>query len=128
MCKVNFHCILIVNALTYLRYYATFKVRKFESFFYKINTCLQKTITWIITIANILCKYLIYIFFQFWTWLFRSFYYDSKLQVLVIKKFWNNFCYIVLLFQKVCLRFKIIFQTENINIFILYGVAFSRYV
>ena len=28
-----------------LRYYATFKVRKFESLFYKINTCLQKTIT-----------------------------------------------------------------------------------
>ena len=28
-----------------LRYYATFKVRKFESLFYKINTCLQKTTT-----------------------------------------------------------------------------------
>ena len=28
-----------------LRYYATFKVRKFESFLYKINTCLQKTTT-----------------------------------------------------------------------------------
>ena len=27
------------------RYYATFKVRKFESLSYKINTCLQKTIT-----------------------------------------------------------------------------------
>ena len=27
-----------------LRYYATFKVRKFESF-YKINTCLQKATT-----------------------------------------------------------------------------------
>ena len=26
-------------------YYATFKVRKFESFFYKINTCLQETTT-----------------------------------------------------------------------------------
>ena len=25
-----------------LRYYATFKVRKFESLFYKINTSLQK--------------------------------------------------------------------------------------
>ena len=30
-----------------LRYYATFKVRKFESLFYKINTCLQKTTTYI---------------------------------------------------------------------------------
>ena len=28
-----------------LRYYATFKVRKFELQFYKINTCLQKTTT-----------------------------------------------------------------------------------
>ena len=28
-----------------LRYYATFKVRKFEWLFYKINTCLQKTTT-----------------------------------------------------------------------------------
>ena len=26
-----------------LRYYATFKVRKFEWLFYKISTCLQKT-------------------------------------------------------------------------------------
>ena len=26
-----------------LRYYATFKVRKFESLLYKIKTCLQKT-------------------------------------------------------------------------------------
>ena len=28
-----------------LRYYATFKVKKFESLFYKINTCLQKATT-----------------------------------------------------------------------------------
>ena len=28
-----------------LSYYAAFKVRKFESLFYKINTCLQKTTT-----------------------------------------------------------------------------------
>ena len=28
-----------------LKYYATFKVRKFESPFCKINTCLQKTAT-----------------------------------------------------------------------------------
>ena len=28
-----------------LRYYSTFKVRKFESLFYKINTCLQKNTT-----------------------------------------------------------------------------------
>ena len=28
-----------------LRYYVTFKVRKFESLVYKINTCWQKTTT-----------------------------------------------------------------------------------
>ena len=34
-----------VNKVNTLRYYATFKVRKFETLFYKINTCLQKTTT-----------------------------------------------------------------------------------
>ena len=33
---------LLWKALT-LRYYATFKVKKFGSLLYKINTCLQKT-------------------------------------------------------------------------------------
>ena len=28
---------------SFLRYYATFKVRKFESLFYKINSCFRKT-------------------------------------------------------------------------------------
>ena len=31
--------------LRLLRYYATFKVRKFESLFFKLNTCLQKPAT-----------------------------------------------------------------------------------
>ena len=30
---------------TWLKYYATFKVRKFVSLFYKISTCLQNTTT-----------------------------------------------------------------------------------
>ena len=33
------------RTLTCLRYYATFKVRKFELLFYKINRFLQKTTT-----------------------------------------------------------------------------------
>ena len=33
------------NLYISLRFYATFKVRKFESLFYKINTCLQKATT-----------------------------------------------------------------------------------
>ena len=32
-------------AIALLRYHGTFKVRKFELLFYKINTCLQKTTT-----------------------------------------------------------------------------------
>ena len=52
-----------------LRYYVTFKVRKCESFFYKINTCLQKNyhLHWIAGRANIVSKYII--IFQFWVWL-----------------------------------------------------------
>ena len=45
----------------------------------------------------------------------------------------NSFCYIVLLFvwaQAVCLRFlkSYIFQTGDINIFVVHGDFFSRYV
>ena len=44
-----------------LRYYATFKVRKFKLLFYKINTRLQKNyhLDWIAGRANILSKYII---------------------------------------------------------------------
>ena len=50
-----------------LRYYATFKVRKFESLFYKINTFFQKNCHLHQTAGrvNILCKYIICIFFSF---------------------------------------------------------------
>ena len=50
-----------------LRYHATFKVRKFDLFFYKINTFLQKDyhLHWIAARANILCKYVIYLFSNF---------------------------------------------------------------
>ena len=56
-----------------LKYYATFKIRRFESFFYKMNIVLQKTISCIglqaqqIFSVNILSKFsVICIFFQFW--------------------------------------------------------------
>ena len=58
---------------------------------------------------------------------FPFLYYFQKLQLLVVKNFWNNFCCIVFLFtraQKVCLRF----QTVHSNIFVHCGVFFSRYV
>ena len=49
--------------------------------------------------------------------------YFQKSQLLVVKKFWTNFCCTVLLYlcaQKECLR--IFFQTGDINIFVLRGV------
>ena len=68
--------------------------------------------------AYIICKYISYRYFQ-------------KLQLLEITKFWNNFYCIVLLFvwaQKACLRiFEILFQSANINIFVLLGVFFGGY-
>ena len=94
-----------------LGYYATFKVRKFESYSYKINTFLQRTTVciWLQADKNILCKYIIYIFFQFWAWICCSFsVLNPKVQLLVLKKNWSNFCCVVLVFvlaQKVCLRF-----------------------
>ena len=48
-----------------LRYYATFKVRKFESLFCKINACLQKTTTCIRVQAEQIFSVNIYIFFNF---------------------------------------------------------------
>ena len=39
------YCNFQFNTNLILRFYATFKVRKVESLFYKTNTCLQKTTT-----------------------------------------------------------------------------------
>ena len=64
--KIN----LSFNEFYFLRYYAAFKVTKFESLFYKINTCLQKLLLALgCRKGNILSKYIIYIFFNFWAWL-----------------------------------------------------------
>ena len=55
-----------------LRYYATFRVRKFDLLFYKINTFEKNYhLHWIAGKANILSKNLKYIYFQFWEWLLR---------------------------------------------------------
>ena len=117
-----------------LRYYATFKVRKFEPLFYKINTCLQKNyhLHWIAGRATMLCQYLIYIFSILgvgFSVLFLC--YFQKLQLFVVKKFWNSFCCIVLLFvwaQKESQIFTIVLETGAINIFVFLGDFFIRYV
>ena len=123
----------LMTSQTGLTYYATFKVRKFESLFYKINACLQKTTTCIrLWTKQIFLVNIKYTYFSSLGMAFAvSFlYYFQKLQLLK-KNFWTNFCYIVLLYlrvQKVSQIFKILFQTGDINIFVLRGVFFSRYV
>ena len=117
---------------------------KFESLFYKINTCLQKNFHfhWIGGIANILCKnriYNIYIYIYIYSILGVAFVafaisfpcYFQKLQILVVKKIWNNFCCIVIVFvwaQKLSQILKIFFQFGSINIYVLHGLFFSRSV
>ena len=46
---------------------------------------------WIAGMVNILCKYLIFVFFQFWAFATLFLCYLQKLQFLVIKKNLNNF-------------------------------------
>ena len=56
------------------RYYATFKVRKIESLFSKINRFAKNChLHWIAGRANILNKYIIYIFFNFGRGFYGSF-------------------------------------------------------
>ena len=78
--------------------------------------------------ASIVCKYIIYIFFQFWEWLLVSFLcFFQKLQLLVVKIFSNNFCCIVLLFvwaHKVCLRFLKSYFKLKILILLSFLVSF----
>ena len=119
----------------FLRYHATFKVRKFESLFYKITTCLQKTTTcirlqtWQIFSVNIWYTY----FSILGMALAVPFLcYFQKLQHLVVKELWTNFCCVVLLYlwiQKVCLRFlKFCFKLEILIFFSFVVSFFSRYV
>ena len=55
---------IIFNVFDKLRYYATFKVRKIESF-RKVNTCVQKTTTCIGLQTEQIFPLNIYIFFNF---------------------------------------------------------------
>ena len=108
-----------------LRYYATFKVRKSESLFYKINTFLQKITTCTgpqgeqILSVNVWYAY----FFN----LGRIFLcYFQNLLLFVIKKFWTNFCCIVLLSlwaTKMCPRFLKSYFRLKIFIFLSFVVS-----
>ena len=119
----------------YLLNYATCKVRKFESLFYKINTFLQKITTYIGLQADqtfsVNMKHTH--FFNFWSG-FRGFFpmLFPKASAFCNKKFLK---YFLLHGTSICMSstivsqiFKILFQTGDINIFVLRCVFFSRYV
>ena len=59
-----------------LRYYATFKVRKFRSLFYKLIDFCKKLPRTLDSWESKYClKYIIYIFFQFCKWLLQFLFY-----------------------------------------------------
>ena len=112
------------------RYYATFKVRKYESLFYKINTCLQKTTTCIgLRTEHIFSVNIYYTYFSIFGVAFTVPFlcYFQKLQPLVVKKFWTNSCCFVVLHLWAQI-FKILFQSGNINIFVFCVAFFNIYV
>ena len=114
-----------------LRYCGTLKERKFESLFYKINTCLEKNyhLYWIVRRATILSKYITYIFFNFGRRFSRFFpmlfpkapaFYWSK----ILNYFLLHCTSIFMSSKSVSQIFKILFQTGDINIFVLHSVFF----
>ena len=80
--------------------------------------------------ANILCKYIIHTFFQFWACYLRLDYFQN-LRLFVTKKiewFLLHCTSISTNPKSMSQIFKILFQTGGINVFILCGVFFSIYV
>ena len=115
---LGFFCSIITSDNGFC-YHAIFKVRKFESLFHKINTCLQKTTTCITLLAE--QRYLVimkYAYFSILSVVFTVSFlcYFQQFQLLLVNKFWTNFCCIVLLYlwaQKTCLIFlKSYFKLE----------------
>ena len=75
-----------IKSFAKLSYYATFKVRKSESLFYKINTCLQKTTTCIgLRADQVFSVNIKYTYFSIWGVAFTEPF--QKLQLLVVKNF-----------------------------------------
>ena len=83
---------------------------------------------WIANRGNILRKYIIYIFFNFGHGFCSSFpLVFPKLQLLVVKQFWTNFCCIVLLHlwaQKASLRFLKPYFNLEMLVFLSLVVSF----
>ena len=94
-----------------LKHYATFKVRKLESFFYKINAFLQKTITCIRLQAEQILYIIIYNFFQLWTSLSRLFFYVIFKSCIFL--WWKTFETIFAAFFSQYVQLKSSFSGEN---------------
>ena len=121
-----------------LRYYATFKVRKFESLFYKIHiskTRLQKTTTCLgLRVEQIFSLNIQYIYiFIFGCGFCGSFSMlfpegPGSCDKEILKNFLLHSTSISMSSKGLSQIFKIFFQTGYVNIFFLRGVVFSRYV
>ena len=119
-----------------LKYYVTFRVRKFKSFFYKINTCLQNYhLYWIAGRANILSKYIIYIFFNFgrgFCLRFLSYVFSKRSSFLLEKNFGLIFAALFLYIYEVkksqivsnCLKFLKSYFKLEILIYLFFVVSF----
>ena len=108
----------------FLRHYATFKVRKFESLFYKINTFLQKTTSYFGLRVEKIFSVNTYTYFSILGVPFTDpcLCYFKKLQVLL------DCTSIFISSKSVSQIFKILFQTGDINFFVRRGFFFSRHV
>ena len=121
-----------------LRYYATFKVRKFESLFYKIHiskTRLQKTTTCLgLRVEQIFSLNIQYIYiFIFGCGFCGSFSMlfpegPGSCDKEILRNFLLHSTSISMSSKGLSQIFKILFQTGYVNIFVLRGVVFSRYV
>ena len=123
-----------------LRYYATFKVRRFESLFYKIHvskTRLQKTTTCLgLRVEQIFSLSIQYIYI--YIFIFGYGFCDSFSMLFpegpgscdkeILRNFLLHSTSISMSSKGLSQIFKILFQTGYVNIFVLRGVVFSRYV
>ena len=93
-----------------------------------IHVCKSYHLHWIVGRANILSKYIIYIFFNFGCGFYGSFpmlFSKAATFWTNFKKIWTNFCCIVLLYlraRKVCLRILKSYFKLEILIFLSFAV------
>ena len=113
-----------------LKVLCTFKVKKFELFFYKINACLQKTMFCVgLRVEQIFSVSIQYTYLSNLevTLAVPFLCYFQKFQLLAVKEIWPCFCSIVLLYlwaQKMCLKFLKSYLRLEILMFLSFAVSF----